>query len=142
MPFTTGNENIILIINIINKSMFKRNSSRPITCLIKSERFRFANSLEWGSAYAFKKFKNFLKDLLVINCPIAEIIKGFVVKINLAHLLTRRSLTSASNSSPENVTVFLFLSRFSIALITRSLYAFYLLFLSIQNQIPMKLKFQ
>lgn len=128
MPFATGNKNIALIINLIDKSMFMSDSSRPVTCLIKLEEFRLSNSLKWGAFYTFQKFQYLLKDLLVVNCPIAEIIKSFTVKSKLSHLLTFKSLIKDSNSSSENETILFFRSRFLIALETRSSYSFLLSF--------------
>ena len=114
MSLTTCNKNIILVINFIDKSMLMSDSSRPVTCLIKLEKFRFANSLKWSALYTFKNFQYLFKDLLVVNRPIAKIIKGFTLKIKLSHLLKRKSLVKDSNSSSENEIVSLFPSRFLI----------------------------
>ena len=97
-------------------------SSRLVTSLVKFKDFRFSDSLEWRAFYTFQKIQYFLENLLVINCPIAKIIKDITIKSKLSHLLTCKSLTKDSNSSSENEIVFLFVSRFLIALFTRSSY--------------------
>lgn len=75
MSLATGDKNIVLIINLIDKSVLMRDPSRPVLRLIKLEKFRFFDSLKWGAFYTFQKFQYFRKDLLVINCLIAKIIK-------------------------------------------------------------------
>ena len=101
MTLATRDKNIVLIINLINKSMLICDSSRLVTSLVKFKEFRFSDSLEWRAFYTFQKIQYFLENLLVINCPIAKIIKDITIKSKLSHLLTCKSLTIDSNSSSE-----------------------------------------
>ncbi len=58
MTFTTGNKNIVLLVNPINKSVFVGNPARPIAGLVELECFGFPNPLIWSSNYTvcFSRF--------------------------------------------------------------------------------------
>jgi uncharacterized membrane protein HdeD (DUF308 family) len=128
MPFTTGNKNIVMIINFINKPVLISYSSRSITGFIEFKKFRLSNSLIRGAFYAFNKFKYLFENLLVINRPVTKILKGIRVESKLSHLSLSKSFARELNSSSEKTTVSLGFSRLTMALLMRSLYALWLSF--------------
>ena len=129
MTFTTGNKNIILLVNPINKSVFMGNAARPIAGLVELERFGLSNPLIRGSFDAFQKFNNFPEHFLVVNGPIAKVIKSIVIKIERSHFDTSISVVKSSKSFSDSETTSFFFSRFLIALFTRLTYSSRLSFL-------------
>ncbi len=69
MTFTTGNKNIVLLVNFINKPVFVGYAARPVTRLVELECFWFSYSLIWSSLDAFQKLDNFLEYFICRKSP-------------------------------------------------------------------------